>query len=92
MAGWVFCIALLIYRVSAINATTSIILPDGLFWGYPAPQSFVGQSTVIGSITAYTINCGMDDTPFWPGPNGCDSNNSYTFSAAHATTRFLIPL
>lgn len=91
MAARVFCIALLIFRVFADNVTTSLILPDGLFWGYPASQTFVGQSTVIGSVTVYTINCGSRDTPFYPGPYGCDNNNSYTFSAAHATTHFLIP-
>ena len=74
------------------NVTTSFILPDSLFSSHPHPQAFVGVSTVSSGTTAYTINCGTDETHFWPGPNGCDANNSYSFSAmgTKTKTRFLI--
>ena len=75
------------------NVTTSFILPDSLFRSSPHPQEFVGVSTEINGTTAYTINCGDNEAYFWPGPNGCDADNSYSFSAAgpNTRTRFLIP-
>ncbi|CAD6570150.1 MAG: hypothetical protein ASARMPRED_003507 [Alectoria sarmentosa] len=76
-------------HASAQNVSTSFLLPDILFWGYPESQAFVGETAVTGSKTYYTLNCGANDTNFWPGPNGCP-NNSYTFFADSKNTQFLI--
>ncbi|CAF9942897.1 MAG: hypothetical protein ALECFALPRED_010205 [Alectoria fallacina] len=75
---------------SAQNISTSFLLPDILFWGYPESQAFVGETAVTGSKTYYTVNCGANDTNFWPGPYGCAPNNSYTFFADSKNTQFLI--
>ena len=83
-------ITVLLPRVLANNVTTPFLLPDGIFNWNPSPQTFVGQYKITGSTTYYTLNCGPSDRPFWPGPNGCDGNNSYTFSADPTSTRFLL--
>ncbi|KAL9064798.1 MAG: hypothetical protein Q9161_008653 [Pseudevernia consocians] len=49
-------LALLRY-VSAQNNTTTLLLPDGLFNPSPYPQTFVGEMTVTGHATYYTLNC-----------------------------------
>lgn len=83
-------ITLLLPCASAGNITTPFLLPNALFWDGPSPQTFVGEVTTKGPTTYYTLNCGDDDTPFYPGTGGCDENNSYTFSADVATTQFLV--
>lgn len=82
MIAFVIAIAGLLFRVSANNYTTTMLIPNGMFDPYPSLQTFVGKSTVSNTITYYTVNCGPDDTNFWPGPYGCDASNSYTFSAS----------
>ena len=84
-------ITLLLRRATAGNITTPFLLPNALFWNGPSPQTFVGQVNTKGPTTYYTLNCGDDNTPFYPGEGGCDENNSYTFSADVATTQFLVP-
>lgn len=85
-------IALLCYA-SAQNSSTTLLLPDGLFWVTPpSPQTFLGAMTVTDKTTYYTIDCGnFNDTLFWPGSSGCANNNSYTFSADAANTQYLMP-
>lgn len=84
--------AFVLSHVLAQNVTSSFHIPNELFqWG-PELQTFVGVSTVSDNTTTYIINCGTDDTPFWPGDVGCENNNSYTFSVNNAAqTEFLIP-
>ena len=84
-------ITILLRRASAGNITTPFLLPNALFWNGPSPQTFVGEVNSKGPTTYYTLNCGDDTTPFYPGEGGCDENNSYTFSADVATTQFIVP-
>ena len=80
-------------EASAQNVTTSLIIPNGLFNPTPRPQTFLGEATVSGHATYYTLNCGDyrdPDVNFWPGEYGCP-DNSYTISADTANTQFLMP-
>ena len=83
-------IILLLRPASAGNITTPLLLPNALFLNGPSPQTFVGQINIRGHTTYYTLNCGDDTTPFYPGEGGCDAKNSYTFSADVATTQFIV--
>ena len=86
----IFMSVALLHYASAQNITTSIIIPDGLFYPYAIPQTFVGEMTVTGRATYYTVGCGnYSEVNFWPGTSGC-INNSYTFSANSDNTRFLL--
>lgn len=88
----IFAAMALLGRASAQNQTSTFLFPDGLFDPMPLRQTFVGESSVTGHATMYTINCGnYNDSNFWPGPWGCADNNSYTFSADVANTQFLLP-
>ena len=78
-------------RALAGNFTTSILLPNGLFWEGPQLQTFLAQSAVTGLVTSYTLNCGDGSEAFWPGPYGCDDNNSYSFVGNQINTQFLMP-
>ena len=79
----------LLYRVSAENFSTTMILPD-LFFAAANTRSFSGEMTVTASTTYYTLNCEPDNYAFWPGPIGCN-DYSYTFSASSATTQYQMP-
>ncbi len=88
----IFMAVALLHHASAQNITTSMIIPDGLFYPYATLQTFVGEMTVTGRATYYTLDCGNStEFNFWPGTLGCINNNSYTFSADAANTRFLLP-
>ena len=88
-----FLAAALLPYASAQNVTTAVLLPDELWW-MPTYETFVGQSTVAADTTYYTLDCGPDNdgNGFWPWSGGtrCGDDNSYTFSAHAATTRFLM--
>ncbi len=78
----------LLYRVSAENSSTTMILPD-FFFAAPNTRTFSGEMTVTGSTTYYTLNCDPNNYDFWPGPIGCNEY-SYTFSASSAITQYLM--
>lgn len=91
MIALITAITSLVFSVSADNYTTTMLLPDMLFWSTPVLQTFVAVSTVSSSTTYYILNCGPNDTYFWPGPNGCINNNSYTFSKVpSAVTQYVL--
>ena len=83
--------ACILSYASADLYTTTFFLPNGLFVPTPKPQTFLAESSIIRGTSYYTLDCGGNDQPFWGGAYGCDFNNSYTFSAIPATTRFLMP-
>lgn len=90
MAATIVIVAIaLLYRVSAENFSTTMILPD-FFFAAPNARSFSGEMTVTGSTTYYTLNCEPSNYDFWPGPIGCN-DYSYTFSASSAITQYLMP-
>ena len=96
MAAIGLFISLLLGRASADNVTTSFIIPEGLFyqgniWQSIPVQTFLGVSSTNNSVTYYTVECGSDDSDdFWPGPYGCDADNSYTFSEETSVTQYQI--
>ena len=83
--------AFMLRRASADLYTTTFFLPNALFVPTPMPQTFLAESSIISGTSYYTLDCGGYNQPFWGGNYGCDWNNSYTFSAIPATTRFLMP-
>ena len=84
-------IILISHRALADNVTTSILLPNGLFYEETQPQTFLALSAVTGDNTYYTVNCGQQTDSFYPGPHGCDNNNSYSFVGNQFSTQFLMP-
>ena len=75
---------------SADSVSTSVLLPDGLFYPSPTPQDFVGEVTVTSSATYYTLNCALASN-FANLGEDCCSDNSYTFSESSANTQYILP-
>ena len=87
-----FAAAAILYRTSAENVSTSLLLPNDLFFFDPSfkPPTFVGQVTVIMSTTYYTLDCSAGGAATYFTPD-CDdtSSGSYTFSEVSASTQYL---
>lgn len=92
-AAVIFTLIAILCEASADNATTSLLIPDGLFDPGPKLQTFFGRLTVSDRATYYTLDCGdyrNFDVNFYPGELGC-TDNSYTISADASNTRFVLP-
>ena len=86
-----FAAVAILFCAADDSVTTSILLPNGLFRdeNFPKP-TFVGEVTVTGSTTCYTLDCaaGGAATYFYPGDRGCPGE-SYTFSELSSSTQYL---
>lgn len=78
---------------SAVNITTSLLLPDGLITSVKPIQqlTLVGQVIVIKSTTNYILACYKNgiEAYFSPADYGC-SDSSYTISEISASTHYLL--
>ena len=88
-----FAAVAIICCTSAVNVTTSLLLPDGLMATDQPLQklTFTGQVIVTKSTTYYILDClapGVE-AYFAPVTSGC-SDSSYTIAEISASTQYIL--
>lgn len=77
---------------SAEDVTTSLLLPNDLFYFGPSfkAPTFVGGVTVLMSTTYYTVDCFVGGAADYFNPlyDCSTAGNSYTFSEFSASTEY----